>query len=243
MGRLWRRAIAFLFDGQARFLVPTWRRRGRRLPGRRGEPAHSSAKRYVTKPAPHMALPASGGAVSDALPHQPRSFPVPLAVPAHADRLSPDAVRRGLSIGEAVRVRRLQALEQLLRGPPRLGVEPFAEQRRYLHKGIGPPAPAWGLRFRLAGRAYFTVLPCRAQPGEELLQCRAALKAGLLHSRCKVRGRAVPNALHMIDKLAAAGQFHSAPQQTSLEARFASYLSSLTGPGREWKKAGGQAAA
>ena len=38
-------------------------------------------------------------------------------------------------------------------------------------------------------------------------------------------------ALQTLDKLAAVGQLHGAPQQTSREARFNSYFRSLTGPG------------
>src|SRR5438876_7771357 len=35
-------------------------------------------------------------------------------------------------------------------------------------EGIGPASQALGLGLCHAGRAYFTLLPCRAQPGEEL---------------------------------------------------------------------------
>ena len=41
----------------------------------------------------------------------------------------------------------------------------------------------------------------------------------------------MPKALHVPDKLAAAGQFHGAPQQTRLEARFISYFRCSTGRG------------
>src|SRR5438067_2467353 len=37
---------------------------------------------------------------------------------------------------------------------------------------IGPAPQALGLRLWHAGRVYLTLLPCRAQPGEELLQRR-----------------------------------------------------------------------
>lgn len=56
------------------------------------------------------------------------------------------------------------------------------------------------------------------------------MSSGLIHSRCKLTGRAPPKALQVLDKLAAARKFLNAPQQTSLEVRLNSSLSSLTRP-------------
>src|SRR5215831_11647008 len=57
---------------------------------------------------------------------------------------------------------------------PRLCLKPSSQLGRDCRKWIGSMAQS--LRFRpcYAGRPHLTLLPCRAQPREELLQCRGA---------------------------------------------------------------------
>jgi len=66
----------------------------------------------------------------------------------------------------------LQPLEQLPRGSPGLGLEPLEDLRRHRRERVGASAPPLRLLLRPAGRAHFTRVPRRAQPGEELLQRR-----------------------------------------------------------------------
>src|SRR5215469_13607360 len=68
----------------------------------------------------------------------------------------------------------LQPLQKLARGMPRLCLKPSSQLGRDCRKWIGSTAQS--LRFRLcyASRPDLTLLPRRAQPREELLQCREA---------------------------------------------------------------------
>src|SRR3954470_20642222 len=55
---------------------------------------------------------------------------------------------------------------------PRLSIKPSSQLGRHCRKWIRPPPRSLRLRLYYAGRAYLTLPPCRAQPGEEFLQPR-----------------------------------------------------------------------
>src|SRR6516162_691115 len=55
---------------------------------------------------------------------------------------------------------------------PRLCLKPSPQLGRDCREWIGPTPQSLRLCLCYAGRAYLALLPCRAQPGEELLQCR-----------------------------------------------------------------------
>src|ERR1700736_3274830 len=96
--------------------------------------------------------------------HSVRGFSAPL--------LQPTLQRAQLTLRVDAGALSLQPFQQLARCMPRLCLEPSPQLGRDCREWIGPTPQSLGLRLCYTGRAYLTLLPCRAQPREELLQSR-----------------------------------------------------------------------